>query len=407
MTGDCPAVRYGTAVLAAALTIAAGCTTPTTEGTAAGDWVGTITTEGNVTTVVNESGSVWDGSAGVVEEVAIGVEAGPDELMFGSVDWVYEHGGTIYVVDSRVPAVRMFDLDGNFLGNLGAPGQGPGEYMRPWRLTVAPDGRIFVSDRSAQRINVYAADGTPIDTWQTIRMTSLLSASLHVDEDGVLWIPIATALSPEELWQGVQALVAGEPGERAVIEQFAGEPVAPTPAEHVVWTPYAGGALIVGRPETHGYRFEVQRLGATVLAVERVWEPIAVDPEYAAWYLAAHGDERPAHWPPIMTFTRAEPDEIWVTRQGPMRRIPGCEADVSSREAARARSCWSRNLVVDVFGDDGRYRGEIELPDDVSPVPQWMHADGDLLIAQSLDQDGVMRVKRFRIVRPDSPSPSR
>ena len=26
-----------------------------------GTWVGTITTEGNVTTVVNESGSVWEG----------------------------------------------------------------------------------------------------------------------------------------------------------------------------------------------------------------------------------------------------------------------------------------------------------------------------------------------------------
>ncbi len=32
---------------------------PDTEGT----WVGTITTEGNVTTVVNESGSVWGGTA--------------------------------------------------------------------------------------------------------------------------------------------------------------------------------------------------------------------------------------------------------------------------------------------------------------------------------------------------------
>jgi len=29
----------------------------------AGTWVGTIATEGNITTVVNESGSVWGGTA--------------------------------------------------------------------------------------------------------------------------------------------------------------------------------------------------------------------------------------------------------------------------------------------------------------------------------------------------------
>jgi len=46
-------------------------------------WVGTITTEGNVTTVVNQSGSVWGGTAELVEEASIGVENGLDEYMFG------------------------------------------------------------------------------------------------------------------------------------------------------------------------------------------------------------------------------------------------------------------------------------------------------------------------------------
>lgn len=394
-------------VQGAALTIAAlfltACAPADEAADGAGNWVGTITTEDALTTVVNESGSVWGGPARVVEEVSIGVDSGPDELMFGSVDWVYAHGGTIYVVDSRVPAVRMFDMDGGFVGNLGAPGQGPGEYMRPWRLVAADDGKIFVSENRTQRINVYGADGTPVDTWQTANMTSLQSGSLNVDEGGVLWISIATVLNPEELWQGVQALRDGELGERFVIEQFAGEPIVPDPgAAPLTWTPHGPGALIVGRPETHGYRFEVQRWGNIVLVVERFWEPIPVDPEYAAWYLAAFGDERPAHWPALMTFTRAEPDEIWVTRNGPARRIPGCEVDLSSREAARARSCWISSYMVDVFGDDGRYRGEISLPEDVVPVPQWLHPEGDMLIARSQDDQGVARVKRFRILRPGS-----
>ncbi len=41
-------------------------------------WVGTVTTEGNVTTVINESGSLWGGTATLVEEASIGVESGGD-----------------------------------------------------------------------------------------------------------------------------------------------------------------------------------------------------------------------------------------------------------------------------------------------------------------------------------------
>ncbi|MCH7824022.1 MAG: hypothetical protein IH849_04410 [Acidobacteria bacterium] len=62
-----------------------------------GTWVGTITTEGDVTTVVTESGSVWGGTATLVEEASIGVEAGADEYMFGSVAgiWITVGGGVI------------------------------------------------------------------------------------------------------------------------------------------------------------------------------------------------------------------------------------------------------------------------------------------------------------------------
>ena len=64
-----------------------------------GTWVGTITTEGNVTTVVNESGSVWGGTATLVEDLSIGVDEGEEPYMFGSVVSVWGTGEQIYVVD--------------------------------------------------------------------------------------------------------------------------------------------------------------------------------------------------------------------------------------------------------------------------------------------------------------------
>ena len=54
---------------------------PDTDGT----WVGTVTTEGNVTTVVNEAGSVWGGTARLVEELSVGVDPGADACVNGPI----------------------------------------------------------------------------------------------------------------------------------------------------------------------------------------------------------------------------------------------------------------------------------------------------------------------------------
>ena len=76
-------------ICAGLLVVLVACTSPEPEANPDGAWVGTITTEGTVTTVVNESGSVWGGVATLVEEASIGVETGADAYMFGGVTGVY------------------------------------------------------------------------------------------------------------------------------------------------------------------------------------------------------------------------------------------------------------------------------------------------------------------------------
>ncbi len=68
----------GRLVALAVIVAAASCAPAEEAAESDGTWVGTITTEGNVTTVVNESGSVWGGTARLVEEASIGVEFGED-----------------------------------------------------------------------------------------------------------------------------------------------------------------------------------------------------------------------------------------------------------------------------------------------------------------------------------------
>ncbi len=72
-------------VCAGVLLVLGACTSPEPAANSDGTWVGTITTEGNVTTVVNESGSVWGGTATLVEELSVGVDPGADAYVNGPI----------------------------------------------------------------------------------------------------------------------------------------------------------------------------------------------------------------------------------------------------------------------------------------------------------------------------------
>lgn len=154
-------------------------------------WVGTVTSSGDSTTVVNKSGSVWGGTAVLVEEATIGVDTGPDEYMLGDIAAVHADDARIYVVDPRVPAVRTYDHAGTFTGDIGARGEGPGEYTEPVLVAVATDGTTFVYDNGGRRVLRYARDGTAL---QTLRAPAppfgCCGWPMLVAPDGHLWIPL-------------------------------------------------------------------------------------------------------------------------------------------------------------------------------------------------------------------------
>jgi hypothetical protein len=123
----------------------------------------------------------------MVEELSIGVLDGADELMFASIgSMAVDEEGGIYAFDSRVPALRHFDAEGEYIRTLGREGGGPGEYGE-WSdmfaqlhqlpgqlselqafvgaLTVRRDGKIVLADLGNARLNLYEPDGTPAAHW--------------------------------------------------------------------------------------------------------------------------------------------------------------------------------------------------------------------------------------------------
>ena len=428
--------RAATSLTLMAVTLApVSCSSESADTTPDGSWVGTVTTEDNVTTVVNESGSVWGGTAGLIEEASIGVESGPDEYMLDAVSNVYAADERIYVVNPRIPVVRMYDYDGVFIGNLGNPGQGPGEYDVPVLISVAPDGRRFVYDNITYRINVYAADGTSIDTWPVPNRTfACCFLPMLVSEDGDLWAPVAQwayqredegggdtryglqVFGPEgpegsPVWQPenfeVPNLVYGQ-----------GELERPVPFAPGVAFGVAGVGRMVGGVST-SYRFWIHHADGSILAVERLSDPVPVPPDHAEWrrrriVARRHkhegpewrwdGDDIPAQMPAFWDFVPAASGELWVMRLGPGERLEGCVEDPieAGYDAGEAAPCWRNTWIIDVFSEDGRYLGEVEAPQGLSSLslPLRVFVRDRLVLATIEDEAGTIMVKRYRLVLP-------
>ena len=394
---------------------------------ATGAWVGTITTEGNVTTVVNESGSVWGGTARLVEEASIGVEAGAEEYMFGRISSIYATDARIYVADSQVPAVRAYDHAGAFVGNFGRSGQGPGEYMRPNSVAGDETGRVFVFDTRLARINVYASSGEVLGAWP-LPTPYFRAWPIYPLSDEAVWAPLIEWVDRErdEFRWGVQAVGPSGPyGEVTwspelefvvtiyqVDENF--EERTPFSA-WLLFNPAPHGGIVAGASDR--YRFEVHERDGSRLVVERTWQPVPVPVEQKEWERRREvafqrgsnnpdftwdGSEIPDHKPAYDALIPSLSGQTWVIREGPSKRLTNCVENpiTEGLRAAYERPCWGAERIVDVFDADGRYLGEVQVPDGISGEALRFSVNDRRIVAVVQDPEGTIMVKRYRLVLP-------
>ena len=386
---------------------------------AAGPWIGTITTAGNVTTVVNESGSVWGGTAILVEEASIGVESGEDAYMFGSLAGVAASDDRIYVLDRQVPALRMYDLDGGHLGDIGSIGSGPGEYRRPDGLGVADDGRLFVRDASQARVLIYSAEGVALETW-SLQKTVRSFLPMAVTRDGAFFDPVGVESANDIMnWKwGMQRFGhEGPVGPSIPVPDFAFRPAQLEARSggrmmamdipfypSLLWVLGPTGAMVAGTSDD--YRYEVHDAGGDVTIVLRAWERVPapeeevqlaekraydtfreLDPNWS-W----NGPAIPDHMPAYSLLLPDRDGRVWVQSIVGTRRVPDCGPEAG-------RSCWVAVHAVDVFGADGRYLGAVEPPPSFHLSLQTFIA-GSTVVGATTAEAGTIVVKRYRLVLP-------
>jgi sugar lactone lactonase YvrE len=114
--------------------------------------------------------------------------SGPDAFNQPT-DVVVAPNGDIFVSSGHSPRygdarIVKFSSDGKFIKQWGTAGNGPGQFVGPHSLAMDSRGRLFVADRSNNRIQIFDQDGTFITEWKQFGRPS----GLAIDKDDMLYV---------------------------------------------------------------------------------------------------------------------------------------------------------------------------------------------------------------------------
>jgi sugar lactone lactonase YvrE len=94
-----------------------------------------------------------------VEDLRIGSE-NDDPTGFSDIrGLLVDRASNIWVLEFSTQEIRVFDPSGHHLRNIGRKGQGPGEFIYPDGMALAPDGLVWVHDPQNGRFSVFSQDG--------------------------------------------------------------------------------------------------------------------------------------------------------------------------------------------------------------------------------------------------------
>jgi DNA-binding beta-propeller fold protein YncE len=142
----------------------------------------TFTLEGKLLQVIGKRGVHSDTGCGKSPYIVLRA-AGPFNQ---PTDMVPGPSGDLYVTDGYCNSrVHRFTRDGQLINSWGQPGKtAPGQFHLPHSVVVAPDGKVYVCDRSNRRVQIFSADGEFISMWTGMGGPNDIAR----DKDGVFYI---------------------------------------------------------------------------------------------------------------------------------------------------------------------------------------------------------------------------
>lgn len=148
---------------AAAMLLAAAMLAGTAGSAAAGDWAGKVETVDGRKVVTNPGSPVKGSTTVKLEKLwKLGGFSDNEDEFFGVIaDIEIDDAGNVYLLDSQLAEVKIYDKDGNFINAIGREGEGPGEFRGPSAMFFTKNGNIAVVQTMPGKIVLLTPEGDP------------------------------------------------------------------------------------------------------------------------------------------------------------------------------------------------------------------------------------------------------
>ena len=124
-----------------------------------------------------------DHDGAVLRSFGVAGEAGADETHFNQpTDVAIASDGSLFISDGYGNSrVVVLAADGSFVRSWGTFGSGPGQFNTPHSIALDAQGRVYVADRGNARIQRFTQQGELIDVWQSAQLGRPWAVTIAAD----------------------------------------------------------------------------------------------------------------------------------------------------------------------------------------------------------------------------------
>lgn len=122
------------------------------------------------------------------EEARANKDPGPDEFGWPSTLAFLPNGDFLLADGYWNGRVVKFNAAGEYLMEWGHVGSGPGEFDLMHGTAVDRDGRVYIGDRTNNRIQVFSSNGDFIEEWPNVHDP----VGVWIDQSGAVWVVSAS-----------------------------------------------------------------------------------------------------------------------------------------------------------------------------------------------------------------------
>jgi DNA-binding beta-propeller fold protein YncE len=174
-----------------------------------------------------------------------GGAADPD-FFYQPNDVLVAPNGDIFVSEGHGGAnsrVLKFSRDGKFMTAFGKKGSGPGEMDQPHALAMDSAGRLFVGDRSNNRILIFDQQGKLLDTWPQFSRPS----GIFIDRQDMIYVADSESESVSRNHDGWKRGIRIGSAKDGKVQYFI-----PDPVEKTAGTSAAEGVAVDAQGNVYG-----------------------------------------------------------------------------------------------------------------------------------------------------------